>query len=89
MALLAGRSSWRASDKYSSDQVLRKLRDVRASLVVVARPGTEFAITYPTPPSLALQIQDHRAQVLFRNQLFEVIQLNRLGKNDPPTPRPG
>lgn len=75
MALLGGRASWRPSEKYTKDELTRKLAILGASIVVIGATGSDFAGKYPVSASLAGRISDPGAEILFRNSMFEIIRL--------------
>lgn len=75
MALLAGRKSWRPWDRYTADQLDQQLKRLRASVVVVGAPGSEFAKRFPAAPSLEARIREPGATVVFRNASFVVLRL--------------
>jgi hypothetical protein len=80
MALMAGRSSWMWSTKYSPEELRSKLRDVGASLLILVAPGSPLAESYyPASLDFAALIQEPGSKILFQNRMFTAIQF---GPND-------
>ena len=77
MAVYSGRHSWRAADGYSGAQLAERMRSLDARYMVVGAPGSEFAYDYPTSKAVDDAIHGSDATVIFRNSMFEVVQLGR------------
>jgi len=76
MALMAGRTSWMWSTKYSPEEFRRRLRDVGVSVLVIAAPGTALAERYyPASLDFTALTHDSSSKVLFQNGMFTAIRV--------------
>jgi hypothetical protein len=79
MALFGERSSWRPSHRYSPEQLKQRMGRLRANLIVVGAPGSDFATRFPAAAVLEARTREPGAEVIYRNRSFVVFQLRASG----------
>ena len=77
MALLGNRKSWRPSEKYTREELLRHMNTLGATWVVAGADGSTFSDRYPMPRTLHDLSHESGSEVVFKNSEFEVIRLTQ------------
>jgi hypothetical protein len=76
MALLGNRYSWRPADHYTVEDLQLNMSKTGVNIVVTGIPGSRFAELYPMQKAQDIFIHRQQTSVLFRNSMFQVIQLH-------------